>query len=117
MFKNVSNLLLGISIVLPLLFQPYYAGKIDFLNHWIALWQSFLDQFPKKSIYKAIPLYPKATLYLTDEYENRSSNGQDRERFVATGSPAVISQPRIKWQRYATANKNWIIIAKHVPYL
>jgi lipopolysaccharide export system protein LptA len=109
MLKPFSNLLLGISISLTLGYSTLsYAGKDDFSKTIeIASEQSFLDRIAKKSIYKGNVLITQGTLILkADEMEIDASNGQDREVFVATGSPAEYSQRQENGKMvYATANK------------
>lgn len=109
MLKPFSNLLLGISISLAVGYSTLsYAGKEDFSKTIeIASEQSFLDRIAKKSIYKGSVLITQGSLVLqADEMEIDASKGQDKEVFVAMGSPAKYSQRQENGKMvHATANK------------
>ncbi|MDP5030654.1 MAG: lipopolysaccharide transport periplasmic protein LptA [Paraglaciecola sp.] len=109
MLKPYSNLLLGISLSLAVAYSPQsYAGKDDFSKTIeIASQQSFLDRIAKKSIYKGNVLITQGTLVLkADEMEIDAGAGQDKEVFIATGSPAEYSQMQENGKLVrATANK------------
>lgn len=107
MLKQCSNLLLGISLAVGYSTMSY-AGKDDFSKTIeIASQQSFLDRIAKKSIYKGNVLITQGTLVLkADEMEIDASYGQDKEVFIATGSPAEYSQRQENGKMvHATANK------------
>jgi lipopolysaccharide export system protein LptA len=95
MSKPCFNLLLSVSLCLSVGYPKLsYAGKDDFSKTIeIASQQSFLDRIAKKSIYKGNVLITQGTLVLkADEMEIDASAGQDKEVFIATGSPAEYSQ-------------------------
>lgn len=109
MLKPYSNLLLSLSLSLLLAYSTSsYAGRDDFSKTIeIASQQSFLDRIAKKSIYKGDVLITQGTLILkAEEMEIDASAGQDKEVFIATGSPAEYSQLQENGKMvHARANK------------
>ena len=109
MLKPFSSLLLSISIgLLAGLPAISHAGKEDFSKTIeIASQQSFLDRIASRSVYRGNVLITQGTLELkAEEMQIDASNGEDKEIFVATGSPAQYSQQQENGSMvYARANK------------
>ncbi|WP_340678048.1 lipopolysaccharide transport periplasmic protein LptA [Paraglaciecola sp.] len=85
-----------------------YAGKEDFSKTIeIASQQSFLDRIAKTSVYRGNVSITQGTLELkAEEMQIDASNGEDKEVFVATGTPAQYSQQQENGTMvYARANK------------
>jgi lipopolysaccharide export system protein LptA len=109
MSKPCFNLLLGISFTLVAGFPAAsYAGKEDFSKTIeIASQQSFLDRIAKTSVYRGNVLITQGSLELkAEEMQIDASSGEDKEIFVATGTPAQYSQQQENGTMvYARANK------------
>ncbi len=109
MSKPCFNLLLTISLTFVTGFPAMsYAGKEDFSKTIeIASQQSFLDRIAKTSVYRGNVSITQGTLELkAEEMQIDASNGEDKEVFVATGTPAQYSQQQENGTMvYARANK------------